>query len=165
MKHLSILSLILLAITFSSCENNNMVIWDIYPVTIQIYVQDSEGNDLLNEDTPNNILSDDFKITYKNEEYRLTSEDEDETLNRAYLAQFSGIELRSTIDGIYYLTFGEFDGTDDWNEFLYLDLGDGEINNINFKHDYNWIDGAPVITNEYYLNAQKQDSNKFYFTK
>ncbi|MFI3240540.1 MAG: hypothetical protein R3Y22_08140 [Bacteroidales bacterium] len=163
MRNLSIYCLLFVSITLSSCKGG--VDWDIAPVTLQIYVQDSDGNDLLNENTPNNILSNDIKVTYNDEEYRVTSEDEEEILNRAYLAHFYGLELTRTISGEYYLFFGEFNGTDDWDESLILDLGDGNTYNITFEHDITWLLGYPKISNKYYLDNKKQDSGTLQITK
>lgn len=162
MKRLSFFCLLFISIMLSGCGNSGMT-WDIAPVDLRIYVQDIQGNDILNEKNPNNILSNDIKLTFNGEEYPV--DNDEDPLNRAYLAHFYGFKIGNTLEGKHFLYFGELDGAENWDASIKLDLGDGDIYDIEFKHNIKWILGNPKISNKYYLNGNKQDTGEFQIIK
>lgn len=60
---------------FTACSNDDEhLIWDIYPIEFHIYVQDAAGRDLLNPETEGNILKQDIYAIYDLKNYKLNEE-------------------------------------------------------------------------------------------
>lgn len=146
--------LILVISTLQSCDIGNDMIWDIYPVNISFYVQDREGNDLLNPTTEGNILKNDIKVLYNGEEY---PRDKDMSKTRAYLAVLSGLKT-DKYGNDYLLIFGEFDGAKDHNDSFTIDWGDGTQDRISFIHRFEMGNNEPkTYLTEVYLNRKKME--------
>ena len=130
--------------------------WDVYPINIDIYVQDSEGNDLLSSSNANNILKDSIYVAYDGLEFPLGKDMSEEVMTRAYMAVLSGLKLLK-YGNEHYLTFGEFDGAKDWDDTFEIYWGDNSKDVIRFQRDFEWaIDGSPKIKSEaLYLNGKK----------
>ena len=83
------LLLFLSATCFTACsdDEDEYLIWDFYPIILQIAVQDAQGNDLLNPETPGSIANSGIKAIYKGVTY-----EKDSVMNptKAYMAHFGG---------------------------------------------------------------------------
>lgn len=137
---------------FTACDNGDMRIWDIYPIVLSISVQDAQGNDLLNPETPGSIAHRDIKALYQGKTYE---KDSVVYPTRAYLAQLKGLCIWKGENGLYYLTFGEFDGARTFdNEQVVIDWNDGTEDVLAFssKLYWNWKK-EPVIDRVFFLNG------------
>ncbi len=161
-----LIACLLVNVLFISCEkephnhnNNNGMIWDVTPLNVIIYVQDSDGNDLLSPQFSDNILDDDIYVTYNDMKFPLGVDMSSETMSRAYLAVLSGLH-HSKYGNDYYLIFGEFDGATDWNDSFVIHWGDGTEDKIVFQHDFEWsADGSPdFVSSALYLNDKKVEN-------
>lgn len=153
------LLLLLITISLCSCDElpfGNDVIWDVSPVEVNIYVQDSQGNDLLSSSFEGNILKDSIYVEYGGIKFPIGVDMSEETMTRAYLAVLTGLKLRK-YGNENYLSFGEFDGTKDWNDVCSIHWGDGTSDNIRFVRDFKWaLDGSPKVKESaFYLNNEK----------
>ncbi len=156
------------AILLCGCEDNRgKLIWDIIPLTYEISVVDSRGNNLLNEDTEGNILSDNIKAVYNGVEY-LLGDDASKQESRALPTTFRELFLSSTNNGWNAdsgenkLYFGEFTGEESQDVEFVIDWGDGTTDTFRLTRDCEWKNGDPVFTNTaLYLNAEKVSDDVF----
>lgn len=152
-----IVLLFLYAISFISCESEESMMWDFYPIVLQISVQDAQGNDLLNPETEGSIANQGIKAIYRGEIYQ---KDESIDRTRAYQASFQGLQTsQSENDGLYYLTFGEFNGDETFRkEEIVIDWNDNTSDKISFSNRLTWATkNKPVIKREFYLNGKEID--------
>lgn len=171
-KHLigfCLLSL-LCAVGFTACdeietEGDNMI-WDFAPIELYIAVQDAEGNDLLNPDTPGNIANQGIKAIYKETIYE---KDAPVSQTKAYMPHFRGLQTIKSKEGVYILTFGEFAGDKTFdNEQVIIDWNDGTKDVITFSNKLSWKSkNEPVIDRTFNLNGKEteEQSAGFIITK
>lgn len=172
-KHLigfCLLSL-LCAVGFTACdeietEGDDMILWDFVPIELCIAVQDAEGNDLLNPDTPGNIANQGIKAIYKETIYE---KDAPISQTRAYMPRFTGLQTIKSKEGVYFLTFGEFAGDKTFdNEQVIIDWNDGTKDVITFSNKLSWKSkNEPVIDRTFSLNGKEteEQSAGFIITK
>jgi len=163
------LLLCLSVLCLTACNSNNEdendhLIWDFTPIILGISVQDAAGNDLLNPDTEGSIAYQGIKAIYKGEVYE---KDDDTVETRAYSAHFKGLQTIVNNKGIYYLTFGEFNGDDTFvDELVSIDWNDNTIDTLSFSSKLSWkSQKEPVIDREFFLNGEKQESPIFTIIK
>lgn len=139
------------------------VIWDFSPVTVNIYLQDAEGNNLLSPTFPGNIRGRRIAALYEGKEYEVNWNSAGET--RFYMPNFTGlsIEMSYVLSGDDYvlapetshLTFGEFDGSQDQDISLTLSIEDiPETWDITYTRRMEWKKHKPVITDTRTLNGE-----------
>ncbi len=137
------------------------VIWDIAPIEVQIYVNNADGENLIDPDAVEGLFSVD-KITaeWKGETYSISSE-ESGPKTKAYMPVFSGLTLKADSFGKWRLCFGELDGQENIdNEKLVIHWGDGNSDTITIFNKFKWkANGNPSITRRFYLNGEKQSSD------
>ncbi|MCH5241975.1 MAG: hypothetical protein J1F67_06080 [Muribaculaceae bacterium] len=63
---------ILIALTFTSCNDNDDVIWDYSPVIFEVLVENSQDENLLDENTAGNILGTEMYVIFENEKFDVT---------------------------------------------------------------------------------------------
>lgn len=124
-----------------SCERfNNDIIVDWAPVSLNIIVHDSDGNDLLNPENPNNIIEG-TSIKYKGKIYKANMDWYNESVKtRAYLPTLYGLflvndEMTTSWNGKYpgfHLIFGEIDGAEDMDEDFVVTWPDGSTDIIHY---------------------------------
>jgi hypothetical protein len=168
-KYLYGMLLLLLSATgFTACSDDggDDMIWDFYPIILQIAAQDAQGNDLLNPETPGSIANSGIKAIYKGVTY-----EKDSIINptKAYMAHFGGLQTVKAENGQYFLTFGEFNGDDTFDhEEVVIDWNDGTKDVINFSSKLTWKSKEePVFDREFLLNGKKADTQygEFSITK
>ncbi len=155
-------------ICFTACDDNfqeddDLMIWDFTPIILFMTVQDAEGNDLLNPETNGTIADQAIKAIYKGETY----EKDAKVVTKAYLAYFTGLQTQKNNKGVYYLTFGEFNGDDTFkNEEVTIEWHDGTTDVIRFSSKLSWKSRKePVFDREFLLNGVKQEYSLFELVK
>ncbi len=148
---------------FTACDDNDDKIWDIYPIVLSISVQDAQGNDLLNPETPGSIAHRGIKAVYRGKTYQ---KDSIAKYTKAYLAFFYGVYTCKNDQGNYYLAVGEFDGADTFdNEQVVIDWNDGTADTFSFSNKMHWNwKKEPVFDRAFFLNGVKADSSYGEFT-
>lgn len=127
-QHIINMAMSLLGILcMTSCEKEEQYwVTDYIPFTINITVSDKNGTDLLNPNDEGTIYNEGIKAFYEGKEYEV-KRDESELGSRAILVQFYGLRLVKGRDGIYMLSFGEFEGTQNFDDFeLTIDWNNGK---------------------------------------
>ena len=123
MKTMRVLLMSLLGLLlFTAC--------DFYPVSLTIYAEDKQGNDLLDPQSPYFIGSDIF-LFYENVEYPLQY-DKEEAYTMVYDARIQGLSLRKTDSG-WCLRFGELDGSQDYNCAFAIHWPDDSLDWIHYR--------------------------------
>lgn len=125
------LSIILLA---SSCgtKGDPAVVW--YPVNLMIFVQDQNGNDLLDPQNPYNVV-DGTVFNWEAKDYFPVKEMP--TLDKYRLSLldtsiFDKDDARSLPRQGYFLNFGEIDGALDMDAIMYLTLPGSPMHEIKY---------------------------------
>lgn len=168
----------LLAISLFSCKKEEEQIpvdWDICAVLINIYVEDSLGNNLVSSEFEGNILSDSIYITLDGKDYPLSDEkteyffgndgfSDDFVDTRYYMPSFYGVyKVKNLVTEKEFLEVGEFDGTLNWNNSFTIHWGDGTSDKIRFKRTFavENKNQKPIISDLLlYLNDEKVDEIK-----
>ncbi|MDE5869985.1 MAG: hypothetical protein K2H18_07110 [Muribaculaceae bacterium] len=161
----SILIALLPLMWLTSCNNeDDVIIWDMYPVNVMIHIQDADGNNLLSPNFNGNILGKKIVAIYQGKEYELEWDNNNKT--RYYAPSFTGLTLKQgyseTEEGYepdpnkQYLNFGEFDGAENQNITLLLRIEDVSENwDISVRHNIKWKGNTPKVTNTATLNGEK----------
>ncbi len=128
MKHpLTIIMTILVALAATGCIGR---VVDWYPVEFTIYVQDQNGNSLLDPESEN-YIAEGAKAEWRGEEHELKPE------TKFYMPYFQGLLLKTDGEGVNYLYFGELDGSDDYNDDLMIHWKNGVTSVIHYKRSVN----------------------------
>lgn len=140
---------------FTACDDSGSddMIWDFAPIELHIAVQDAQGNDLLNPETPGNIAKQGIKAIYNGKIYE---KDVPISQTKAYLAHFNGLQTMKFETGKYFLTFGEFNGDDTFdNEKVIIDWNDGTQDVITFSSKLIWKSkNKTVFDRKFCLNGK-----------
>lgn len=161
------LLLLCCAVSLSACNDDKypegpLPGWeyDFDPIDISIYVTDSEGTDLLDPAAENTIVNNEIKVLYKGKEYAMHWEIENPVASRAIPVIWNGLQICKPLSGGngYYLTFGDFDRMDYYeNEEFVIDWGDGSWNTVfHFSNFFWWENHEPQNVFNLYVNGEKQ---------
>ena len=116
------------------------MIWDIAPFELYVYVEDGEGNDMLDPEHPDSLVYNDISIRFKGETYHM----DEVAQTKAYMAMFYGVCLEEDSDGRHYLQIGEFNGDTEYDQaHIILDWGNGSENRLVFSHEFWWKKHEP----------------------
>ena len=171
MKRLKETIIMMLAVClFAACdsEGGKDVIWDITPVEFNIFVTDSQGNDLLDSTRQNNVIKD-ISVSYNGETYSVMTEQDyyekqfGKAQTRYYMPHFYGLILhqywshKSYSSGDFELLFGEFDGTENIEKReVVLNIPGARQAILSYKNSFRWkSDGSPQKSTIFYLNGQE----------
>lgn len=124
---LLLLTLVASLLSFTSCEEDDDMIYDYMPVEVMVHIQDAEGNNLLSPTVAGNLRGKKIVALYEGEEYELNWDSAEPS--RYYLPFFKGL----TFFTVYtesgepdinksYLTFGEFDGAQNQDVAITLSI-------------------------------------------
>lgn len=149
MKKLVLCILTLAALVLSGCSLGRVVDW--YPVSLIVYVQDSEGSDLLNPQN-NKFIATKVEAEWLGETYTYEHQAD---ATRAYMPMFKGLELEKDYQGRYRLTFGELAGDTERDDDFTLRWADGTTDVIHYKNSVYELFVEAVRT--YKLNGEKCD--------
>ena len=156
MKRIILYILITLPFVISSCESMQ-VDADASPVTMEIYVKDADGNNLLEQ---NWLLGKNVTATFKGETYGLQTEE-----TRAYMPHFYGFKVTARDLGMY-LYFGELAGTEALNDDFVINWGDGSSDVITIYNDCKAkMNGAYDIKRHFMVNGVKTEDNRITLVK
>ncbi len=157
MNRTLLLILTVLSFAFTSCENMQ-VDADAMPVTLEIFVKDAEGNNLLDYGwlDGKNVIA-----TFKGEIYELQKD----VPTRAYMPHFYGFKVTGSDLGAM-LYFGELDGTHDMNDDFVINWGDGTFDTIVIYNDCRTtMNGGYDIRRHYVVNGVKTENHRITITK
>ena len=160
-----IFSVVVACLCAVSCSvMGSEMIWDINPIVLHVYVSDSDGNNLLSEESSGSGHLDIDKIyaVFDGQNYPLTVEDEGKNpYTKAYMPDFQGLCLSTDFYGNKYLSFGELDGEEELkNVDLIIYWGDGTSDTITIFNHFKWkLSGEPSITRRYYVNGKQTESD------
>lgn len=122
MKNSIIILITVISLFLVSCVKE--VDWA--PVNVSFYVQDSNGNDLLNPNT-DMFIGDKIVLTYKGEDYTY------QVSTKTYLPMFHGLTINlNSINYKYYAGFGEFRGDARYDDDFLITLPDGSTHKIHY---------------------------------
>ena len=162
-----IFNILTAAVLVMSCSvvNSDMV-YDIAPIVSYIYLEDSDGQNMLDPNTREESFDiSQISAEFRGQTYAVDMSRFNETgawiSTKAYMPQFSGLMLQVDRYGKWMISFGELDGTEDIdNENLVINWGDGSSNTITIFNNFRWKwDGSPVITRRFYVDGKKQDTD------
>ena len=140
-------------------ENGGNIIYDFAPINLYVYLEDSEGSNLLDPATANGI--DYHGISVDCGQGQALSVELD-TLRgpylaptRAYMPYFYGAQLLQGRNG-YCLFIGEFDGeTDTKGMYITISWGDGETDVLSYRNRVKWKKSKPKVDRHFYLNGKE----------
>lgn len=132
---------LLVVFSISGCNGPwPWMIWDIAPFELYVYVEDGEGNDMLNPEHPDSLVYNDISIRFEGETYHM----DEVAQTKAYMAMFYGVCLEVDSDGRHYLQIGEFNGDTEYDQaHIILDWGNGSENRLVFSHEFWWKKHEP----------------------
>ena len=157
MNRTLLLILTVLSFAFTSCENMQ-VDADAAPVTLEIFVKDAEGNNLLDYGW---LDGKNVTATFKGETYELQKD----VPTRAYMPHFYGFKVTGRDLGTM-LYFGELDGTHDMNDEFVINWGDGTFDTIVIYNDCRTtMNGGYDIKRHYVVNGVKTENHRITITK
>ena len=134
-------------VLFASCGG-----WavDFAPINFYIGVVNSDGVDLLNSENEDALDLSKIVLHFEGKSYMLNPEE-----TRAYLAIFSGMELRK-YDNQNFLYVGEFDGGNNVeNREFVIEWGDGTSDSFSYT---NKVGVKSVRKRRFYHNGKQVDS-------
>ena len=150
MKRILLFLQIAISLIVTSCENMQ-VDADAAPITLEIFVKDAEGNNLLDYDW---LLGKNVTATFKGETYDLQTEE-----TKAYMPHFYGFKVTARDLGMY-LYFGELAGTEALNDDFVINWGDGSSDVITIYNDCKTkLNGAYDIKRHYVVNGVKTEKH------
>ena len=157
MKRIIFFLLIAISSVVTSCENMQVEA-DAMPVTLEIFVKDTEGNNLLDYGW---LDGKNVTTTFKGETYELQKD----VPTRAYMPHFYGFKVTGSDLGTM-LYFGELDGTHDMNDEFVINWGDGTFDTIVIYNDCRTtMNGGYDIKRHYVVNGVKTESHRITITK
>ena len=150
MKRILLFLQIAISLIITSCENMQ-VDADAAPITLEIFVKDAEGNNLLDYDW---LLGKNVTATFKGETYDLQTKE-----TKAYMPHFYGFKVTARDLGMY-LYFGELAGTGALNDDFVINWGDGSSDVITIYNDCKTkLNGAYDIKRHYLVNGVKTENH------
>ena len=123
-----------------SCEEQGLWEHDVFPFDINMIIEDTEGNNLLNPEYEGNII-DKIKIIYDGEEYQIN-----EIVTRALPSKFYGLRHFCDDSGKHFITFGNFRGETNYkNEKITIDWGNGTSDEVTFTNKVKGGSHTPTL--------------------
>lgn len=161
---LSIIAASALLSSFTSCINKSdpAVLW--YPVNLMIFVQDQNGNDLLDPEYKYNIISE-ASLNWEAKEYRPVSEmpvTGEYKLSLLNTSMFGEEDAKNLPKQGYFLNFGEIDGALDMDAIMYLMLPFSPMHEIKY-HCGNHIEQTQTCQRYWILDGMETE-NPFIIT-
>ena len=157
MKRILLFLLIVMSSVVTSCESIG-VDADAMPVTLEIFVKDTEGNNLLDYGW---LDGKNVTASFRGETYELQKD----VPTRAYMPHFYGFKVTGSDLGAM-LYFGELDGTHDMNDEFVINWDDGTFDTIVIYNDCRTtMNGGYDIKRHYVVNGVKTESHRITITK
>ncbi len=153
----------MLMLTGCKSDDDDVLIWDIYPITMYVYIADADGNNLLDPEVEGNIVDQPMTVEYKGMSYDVQWKTlwPDHSDTRAYLARFHGalhhpadVYNPASADNPWVLEIGELPGDEDYDETILLKYKN-KVFNIRVVNKFTWTKGKPNVDAVVYLNGQR----------
>lgn len=147
---------------------------DLAPLCMMVYVNDADGNNLLDPASAHCLDHSKIILTYNGEEYPLVNEELAATPS-AYLALFEGALLAYDVNNVAYLYIGEWDSGKDWSMCnVAIAWGDGTTTSLSFSHDVSFdkeYQNDPdhnygyTFSTQWYLNGESHPNFQYNIVK
>ncbi len=162
-------------------------IWDIPGVGFTFEIVDSKGVNLLDTTRTDNALNDKFYMIFKGKQYDLSHtvyeeyldryeeylkwvEEQNSAKSRAVFVSFDGLQLMPIMEpddtpyqayvpgARFLLTFGEFEGTDNYDHTMTLVWPEKNIRHeLRVTNTFRWKHHKPDINRHFYLDGKEID--------
>lgn len=149
----------------SSDDDDDLWVWDFYPITLNVEVVDESGNNLLDPANPANILSLPITLTHDGETTPIEMYEQKEATpnSRAYLARWYGAYIIGApyiSDGRYRIFIGEWDAFAK-DDSVKLNI-DGKEYELSFTNSYKaQKHGAYDFDRKYYIDGQANEYGNY----
>lgn len=149
----------------SSDEDDDIWIWDFYPISLNVEVVDEDGNNLLDPANPANILSQPITLTHDGETTPIELYKVEAALpeSRAILVRWYGayiIGAPDQSDGRYHIFIGEWDAFAK-DDSVKLNI-DGKEYELSFTNSYKaQKHGAYDFDRKYYIDGQANENRNY----
>ncbi len=162
-KLTNLLMLAIMAVCFVGCNNDDNeedLIWDIPGYEIGFYVQDAEGNNLLDPAVSNNICEEPVKVEFDGKTYEKETQAEiTMPKTKALPITMYGLLAQIDKDGNHYLGYGDLHGTETYtNEPIKIIWKDGTSDVVQVSNKIKWKNGKPNIQRSFKLNGKTYQS-------
>ncbi|MEZ3576517.1 MAG: hypothetical protein K1W01_03375 [Muribaculaceae bacterium] len=137
--------------TSCSSDDDDDIIWDFYPITLNVEVVDESGNNLLDPSCAENILSRPITLTHDGETTPIEMYEQKEATpnSRAYLARWYGAYI-----------IGEWDAFSK-DDSVKLNI-DGKEYELSFTNSYKaQKHGAYDFDRKYYIDDQANENRNY----
>lgn len=137
--------------TSCSSDDDDDIIWDFYPITLNVEVVDESGNNLLDPSCAENILSRPITLTHDGETTPIEMYEQKEATpnSRAYLARWYGAYI-----------IGEWDAFSK-DDSVKLNI-DGKEYELSFTNSYKaQKHGAYDFGGKYYIDDQANENRNY----
>lgn len=137
--------------TSCSSDDDDDIIWDFYPITLNVEVVDESGNNLLDPSCAENILSWPITLTHDGETTPIEMYEQKEATpnSRAYLARWYGAYI-----------IGEWDAFSK-DDSVKLNI-DGKEYELSFTNSYKaQKHGAYDFDRKYYIDDQANENRNY----
>ena len=161
-----LIAFVITMFSISSCskeDNDDLIIWDINPLTIDIILRNADGENLFCPSTDGNYIGKNISVEYNNKTY----DAQWDLCSRALPGFFIGLFLKpgkgEFVPGVgrdddptrNSLAFGEFDGGDNQDISFVLKIEDHpQVYRFDITHRIKWENRSPVITTIKKLNDE-----------
>ena len=159
----STLVAIALAMGFTSCnkdEYRGHLEWDAVPLSVLIFVENAEGQNLLDPNTPNNFVGDTIITEWMGKTYAMTDTvpiNSGIARTRVLNAHMYGLLYVFTDDSIPALCLGNIDGAEHYDdEPATIHWPDGSTDVISITASYKWSEkkGPHDFVRKFKLNGK-----------
>lgn len=144
-----ILVILIAIICFNGCDKERMII-DWTPITFQIQVQDSQGNDML-DPANNNTWLIGTEISFRNYS-EVMDKNDIFPVTKAIMPIYGGARVEKGSD-CYYIAFGQFHREDNDTEQMTIKWPDGSISEVTYKCKL--IESKLEVKESFELNGKK----------
>ena len=159
---IKLLAFLFTIIILQSCsDREDPMETDTYPIVLHVFVQNSQGGDLLNPNSSVGLDLNKIQVTMEGKNYPI-NKDSIEFRTRLYVpvTYVPWLRKNSYYDK-YEISIGEYAGNVQYtNEDIAFDWGDGTKDVISFSSP-----GKGISSVTYYLNGQRNNDSMFFITK
>lgn len=155
----------------SSDEPDDLIVWDIYPIEIQVDIQDANSTSLLDPESAANVIGSDVSIEIDGSSYDAEWECKDPYgSSRAILAVFQGIRLQEMLrwnpdkkvnepSGEWRLVIGQFPGDASYTKEIKIRY-DNKESVVTLNNTFSWKDKEPVVVTKIFLDGAAVDGKQ-----
>lgn len=159
MNYLCMLVMAIVAMAMPSCSDEDVILMDIFPTSIEIEIRDASGNDLLNPEIQGNIVGEDVSMEYDGKKYDAEWNSGEYEGPRVPWPTFFGLKHRSQNNKNWAFQLGEFPGGENYDITIPLKCK-GHVFNIRIVHNFKMSNKVENIKSEIkvYLDGKECES-------